>query len=109
MLKHPSTTPETWRTKISIMITEAATDLYDCQDSPKKLAQEIVVFMFQEMMVFKQGQVTPSASDRSGLFKFHTSQPHLPVCYVANTHRTDEKSHIHSRLKQVQHPGVGTH
>lgn len=34
---------------------------------------------------------------------------YLPVCYVADTHRTDKKSYIHSRLKQVQHPGVGTH
>ena len=53
---------------------------------------------------FRQGRVLSLDS-----FNPTTSVAHLPVCYVADTHRTDKKSYIHRRLKQVQHPGVGTH
>lgn len=34
---------------------------------------------------------------------------HPPVCYVADAHRTEKKPEVHSRLKQVQQPGVGAH
>ena len=53
---------------------------------------------------FRQGRVLSSDG-----FNPTTSVAHLPVCYVADTHRTDKESYIHRRLKQVQHPGVSTH
>lgn len=46
---------------------------------------------------------------RAGELKCFRNLWHPPVCYVADPHRPDKKSHVHSRLKQVQHPGVGTH
>lgn len=34
---------------------------------------------------------------------------HIPVCYVADAYGANKKPSIHTRLKEVQLPGILTH
>ena len=99
MMKHPSMSPQNEKIQTVVMLSE-------WQENSKTVVtiQGSVAGVLWGRRAFKRGRVLSSEG-----FNSATSVAHLPVCYVADTHRTDKKSYIHRRLKQVQHPGVGTH
>ena len=85
MLKYPSMNPENEKIQTVVMLSER-------QETSKTVVtiQGSLASVLWGRRAFKQGWVLSSDG-----FNSTTSMAHLPVCYVADTHRTDKKSYIH--------------
>lgn len=48
-------------------------------------------------------------ADKGGQRGLRSAHTYIPVCYVADVYGADKKPSVHSRLEEVQLPGVLTH